>query len=124
VVGLAYAVDGQVRAVRWFANRTVFRMFRRSLAETAAMEAITAQSEATAAGRPVAAAPAPSASAVSRFVKDIQDGTVKEQRATRALNDNEFRESKAGYGATTVLKGSGGGGPAKARPVSMSATSF
>jgi hypothetical protein len=125
VVGLAYAVDGKVRAVRWFANRGVFRMFRAALVQTAAMEAITAQSEAAARGTPLGPAPAPSASTVSEFVKDIQEGALKEQRATRALNANEFREGKAGYGATTIFNGSSASGaPAKPRPVSTSATSF
>jgi hypothetical protein len=126
LVGVAYAVDGKVKAVRWFANRGVFQMFRSTLVQTAAMEAITAQSQTAAAGRPVAPVAPPSASSVSHFVQDVQSGAIKEQRATPALNDNEIRESSAGYGATTLLKASAGaaGAPAKPKPVSTSATSF
>jgi hypothetical protein len=123
LVGLAYAVEGKVRSVRWFANRTVFQMFRSTLVQTAAMEALTAQSQAVPGAK---AAPPPAPTAVSQFVHEIQSGAVKEQRSTRALNDNEFRESVSGYGATTVLKApAGAAGPAaKPKPVSTSATSF
>jgi len=122
VVGFAYALDGKVRSVRWFASHRVFQMFRSTLVNTAAMEAITAQSQAAATGQPAAAAPVASGD-VSKFVSEVESGRLKEQRSTPALNDNEFRESKSGYGATTVLKGAGGGAT-RPRPVSKSVTSF
>jgi hypothetical protein len=122
LVGLAYAVEGKVRSVRWFANHKVFQMFRSTLVQTAAMEAITAQSQAVPGARP---APPPPASAVSQFVQEIQSGAVREQRSTSALNDNEFRESGSGYGATTVLRAPSSAGPAaKPKAVSRSVTSF
>jgi len=124
VVGLAYALDGKVRSVRWFANHKVFETFRSTLVSTAAQEAITSQSVAVASGRPTASAPPVPAEKVAQFVKDVATGKLKEHRDTAALNENDVRESSEGYSATTVLKAQGPRGAAKPRPVSTSATSF
>jgi len=98
-------------------------MFRSTLSNSAAMEAITAQSQATTTGQHAATAPPVATADVSKFVSDVESGRVKEQRSAPALNDNEFRESKSGYGATTILKGAVGGAT-RPHPVSQSVTSF
>jgi hypothetical protein len=124
IVGVAYAVDGKVRSARWFASHKVFEMFRQTLVDSAAMEAVTAQTERTSAavrGAPPAAPPPVAADAVDHFVADVQAGKVKEQRATPAMNVNDIRESKSGYGASTSMKAAPHAAP---RPVSTSVTSF
>jgi hypothetical protein len=120
VVGFAYSVNGDVRSVRYFANHKLFSLFEDKLARTAAMDAITAQAELAASGKP--AAPAPLPAAVSQFVDDIQSASVKEQRSTPALNQVDVRESKAGYGSSTVLKPPSSAPTAKPRAVSSDFT--
>jgi hypothetical protein len=104
VVGFGYAVDGSVRSVRWFANHKVFELFRPTLVSTAAMDAITAHAAAVASGKGAAPAPPVAPGAVSKFVLDIQSSAPTMQAATPALNDVAVRESKAGYGSSTMLK--------------------
>jgi hypothetical protein len=124
VVGLAYAVDGKVRSIRWFVHRKVFVLFEDVLVGTAAMEAITAQAETAASGKPPAPSPPTTSADVSKFVKDVQSGTVKETRTTPGMNDNSVRESKEGYSSSTTLKASPARPAAAPRAVSTSITSF
>jgi ARG/rhodanese/phosphatase superfamily protein len=100
VVGLAYAVDGKVRAVRWFASHKVFELVRPSLANTAAVDALTAKASPTA----EVPAPSPQPSDVVAFVREVQDKQVAEERDTRAGNKNEYKESANAYGSRTMLK--------------------
>lgn len=125
VVGLAYAVDGKVRSVRWFSHHKVFELFRGTLVGTAAMEAITARAEAAAAGKPAVSPPPPIAAAdVSRFVHDVQENKVKEQRSTPGLNVNEIRDSKDGYSSSTMFKAPAAAPAAPPKPVSTSVSAF
>jgi hypothetical protein len=124
VVGLAYAVDGKVRSVRWFAHHRIFELFRGTLVGTAAMEAITARAEAVAAGKPVAPAPAVAPSAVTRFVDDAQSAVVKEERSTPGLNVNEIRDSKDGYSAATKYKPPAASPTAPPKAVSTSVNAY
>jgi hypothetical protein len=98
VVGFAYSINGDVRSVRYFANHKLFSPSRRSC--TAAMDAITA--EVALDGKPAPSAPL--SAAVVQFVDDVMDASVKEQRATPALNLVVVRESKTADGSSTVLK--------------------
>jgi hypothetical protein len=104
VVGFAYAVDGKVRGARWFANHRIFELYRSTLANTAAVDALTAQAEAAANGSPPVATPPVAPTAVSDFVVAIEEAKVKDARATRADNVNEYRETDKGYGSRTVAK--------------------
>ena len=79
VVGYAYAIDGQVRGVRWFASHKVFEMFRSTLLATAAMDAINAQA-ARPAGAPAPTTPAVAQPDVNRFVHDLQEAKVTESK--------------------------------------------
>lgn len=99
VVGIAYAVGGKVRGVRWFANHRVFELFRATLVNTAAVDALTAQARGEA-PRPSTVLP----SAVSEFIAGIDEAKVKEHRATAASNVNDYKETDAGFGSKTTLK--------------------
>jgi hypothetical protein len=61
---------------------------------------------------------------VSAFVKEVQNGKVKENRSTPGMNDNDIRESQEGYSAATKMKPSASQPGAPPRPVSTSVTSF
>ncbi|WP_371077815.1 ARPP-1 family domain-containing protein, partial [Salmonella enterica] len=41
LVGVAYAIDGEIRGVRWFAHHNVFELVRKKLVHGIALEAIT-----------------------------------------------------------------------------------
>jgi hypothetical protein len=104
VVGVAYAVDGKVRSLRWFAHHKLFEMFQATLVSTAAMEAITAQSGPSASGKAPTPPPPVASADVSRFVKDVQEGKLKEERSTPGLNVNDIRDSQVGYSSSTSFK--------------------
>jgi hypothetical protein len=98
VVGLAYAVDGKVRNVRWFQGASAFALFRSTLLESAALDALTAQEQS---GK--RSAPKVEAAAVYDFMREVEAGTA-ETRETDGQNRNEYKESEKGYGSKTRLK--------------------
>lgn len=99
VVGLAYAVDGKVRGVRWFVNHQLFGLFRGALAESAAAEASTARRAALASAKPAAAPPPVTAAEVRAFLDEVDRAPVAEERATAGENVNTYHESDSGYGS-------------------------
>lgn len=103
VVGIAYAVEGKVRSVRWFANHDLYAMYRDTLFNTAALEAITA---ARAAGdrAKAPAPPPPPPEAVKAFVTEIETAKVAEERPTSGETVNAYKETKSGYGSSATLK--------------------
>jgi hypothetical protein len=105
VVGIAYAIDGDIRGVRWFAHHAVFELVRKKLVNGIAFDAIVARAEAEAQHRPPSGKPVPTPAAVDAFVKNVEDEAVKEQRDTAAANVNEYKESGQGYGSKTMFKG-------------------
>lgn len=107
VVGLAWATDGEVRAVRWFASHGVYDRFAPTLLQTAAVEAVTTD----AAARPKAA---PQPEAVRTFVKAFQDQAATETRETGSGNANTYFETDKGYKSECRLKGE-----ASKRPVTV-----
>jgi hypothetical protein len=107
VVGVAYAIDGDVKGARWFSHHKVFELVRKKIVAGIALDVITARAEARRAGRAVATPkPAPPPSAVEAFVKNVEAEAVKEQRDTPAANVNEYKESSQGYGSKVMMKGS------------------
>ena len=96
VVGFAYAVDGEVRAVRWFAHHRIFMLFVETLANTSALDAITARG-----GRPPQTPPALEPRVVTQFIAEVDASRNKEERATAAENVNEYSRSRRGYGSKT-----------------------
>ena len=78
-MGLAYAVDGQVRNVRWFQTASAFALFRGTLLESAALDALTAQ-----AGSGKRSAPKVEAAAVDRFMQDVESARGADPRHRRA----------------------------------------
>jgi hypothetical protein len=104
VVGIGYAIDGEVTGVRWFAHHKIFVMHENKLVNGIALEAITAQAEARAAGRPPSAKPAPTPGSVDSFVKRVEAVTATSERDTPAANVNFYKESSDAYGSGTMLK--------------------
>ena len=97
VVGLAYGVSGKVRGVRTFMSHRIFRSYVDVLANTAALESITAE---------VSGAPAEGtvdAGAVTAFVRAVESGS-RTERDTPAANANAYYDHSVGYGSMAVLK--------------------
>ncbi len=111
VVGVAYAVDGEVRAVRFFLNAKMFRQYEQTLVETAAVDAVTAQATAKGAGKPVGSGEA-TAKAVVDFVTKVGSGR-REERDTAAENVNAYQFSDDGWSSQATMKPKAGK-PAKA----------
>jgi hypothetical protein len=112
VVGVAYAVDGDVRAVRFFLNAKMFRQYEDTLLQTAAVDAVTAQANAKGSGKPVADGAA-KPEAVVDFVSKVATSDKHDERDTPAENVNEYRESEGGWSSKATMKPKGGK-PAKA----------
>lgn len=107
VVGYAYAVDGQVRGARWFANHAIFALHRATLIEAAAVDAITEAAKRGGARAPeVKLGPA----AVTAFLASAEEPKVEEARETPAANTNEYKESEKAYRSKTTMKAKGGRG--------------
>jgi hypothetical protein len=106
VVGVAYAVNGKVLAVRWFLNHELFAQNEGALLATAAMEALTGKAEALAAGGKV-----PDGKLAPSAVKDLVADAAKPKAShvapTPAANTNAYRESDKAYGSEAVLKSGG-----------------
>ncbi|MBW2522939.1 MAG: hypothetical protein JRI23_02125 [Deltaproteobacteria bacterium] len=96
IVGFAYAVDGKVRGVRWFMNHQLFDLYADALIETAALEALTAQAEATSKGKPVARLSA-SPRAVVKFIAARKRAKRTVSKKTSGGNVNEYQFSDDGY---------------------------
>jgi hypothetical protein len=103
VVGLAYAIDGKVRSVRWFANHAIFSMYRSTLINTAAVDAITARAQRVPGEAPPVVAPL-GPEAVSAFIAQVSAAKVDEKRDTAAGNINEYQQSATAYGSKTMMK--------------------
>jgi hypothetical protein len=112
VVGVGYAIDGHVRSVRWFQSKSAFGLFRTTLLESAALDALTAQGRGS-----KRSAPKVEAAAVDAFIRDVETGAA-ETRETDAQNRNEYREGKAGFGSKTRMKSAAPG----AAPISSDYT--
>jgi hypothetical protein len=120
VIGFAYAVDGKVRGVRWFVNHKVFELFRPTLVNTAAVDAITARAAAKASGTASTASPPVTAGDVTAFIQSAQASPMTDQRDTPADNTIQFQESAASYSSGVMLKPSSKAGPAHRTPKKVS----
>ncbi|MBS2020553.1 MAG: hypothetical protein JST00_47295 [Deltaproteobacteria bacterium] len=118
LVGVAYAIDGEIRGVRWFAHHAVFELVRKKLVHGIALEAITTHAQMEARGQKPSDKPAPAPAQVDEFVKSVEAQQVTEQRDTAAANVNEYKESGQGYGSKTMFKGAGKAGSSPRKPVS------
>lgn len=105
LVGFAFAIDGKIKAVRWFASHGIFELFHRSLVDGAALDALTARAEAQGSRREGAVA---TSADVVAFVESVERGAVTERRDTSAGNANEYKASPAAYGSKTLRKSSAG----------------
>jgi hypothetical protein len=123
LVGIAYAIDGDVRGVRWFAHHNVFELVRKKLVVGIAFDTIVARAEATAQHRAPSTKPAPTPAAVDAFVKNVEAEAVKENRDTAGANVNEYKESGQAYGSKTMFKGAASKpGASPKKPVSSDFT--
>jgi hypothetical protein len=100
-VGLAYAVSGQLRGGRWFADPRLFGEHRRQLVRTAAMEALTVPTQGGSKGASVTAAK------VRDFVETLRRTSVGERRKTDGQNENRYRKSAAGYSSEAIVEKNG-----------------
>jgi len=100
VLGIAYAVNGQVRGARWFASRELFEQHRDVLLQTAAMEALTSGTSGPAGGD----RPAVTATEVRSFIEAVATSEVKARKATNAENANVYKESRDAYGAEARIE--------------------
>lgn len=114
VVGMAYAIDGKVKGVRWFMNHQLFGLYAEALLETAAQEALTLGAVAKAQGKRQAAKPV-APKAVAQFVKARKKAKRTVNKATGGSNVNEYQFSDEGYGSRTKYKASPKAPP---RPIS------
>lgn len=117
VVGYAYAVDGKVKAVRWFAHHRVFGMFREVLVNTAVADAMTARAASDGTAPTTERA---TAKTVAAFVDEAKKAPVAaaEVRETAADNVNEYQETSKAYRSKTMMK-TKGAKPAPKVPVSV-----
>jgi hypothetical protein len=99
VVGFAYALDGEMRSVRWFASRRVFTLFKDSLVDAAALDALTRQAR-----HGKRSAPEVPKSKVGDLVQSVESARDTQRRDTEGANVNEYKEGGAGYGSKTRLK--------------------
>jgi len=121
LVGVAYAVDGKVKGVRWFAGTKLFQLHRDTLPHPPAMEAIPPPAPRAA----CTAAPAPArAEAVAAFVTEMEKEAVAERKA-KADDTVALKKNASGYASETILflddpaPTTGGAPPAK-RPKTLS----
>jgi hypothetical protein len=123
LVGIAYAIDGDIRGVRWFAHHDVFELVRKKLVVGIAFDAIVAAAEAKAQNKPPSTKPAPAPAAVDAFVQSVEAAAVAEKRDTQGGNVNEYKESSQAYGSKTMMKGAAGKpGASPRKPVSSDVT--
>ncbi len=108
IVGLAYAVDGEIRGLRWFANHQLFELFEDTLVNTAAVDAIT-----TRGGEAPKPAPAVAPASVKRFVTEMDSTGSQRSAETPAENINDYAESTQGYRSETKLKAKAGASSTK-----------
>ena len=104
LVGVAYAIDGEVQGARWFLHHAIFEMNRQKIVDGIALDAITAKAQAERERKPTSTKPLPAPSAVDAFVKAVEAQAVAEQRDTPAANVNEYKESAEAYGSKTMMK--------------------
>ena len=123
LVGIAYAIDGDIRGVRWFAHHDVFELVRKKLVVGIAFDAIVAAAEAKSQNKPPSTKAAPAPAAVDAFVQSVEAAAVVEKRDTQGGNVNEYKESSEAYGSKTMMKGAAGKpGASPRKPVSSDVT--
>lgn len=101
VLGIAYAVGGKVRNVRWFANRSLWDQHRDKLLQTAAVEAMLFDGETP--KKPL------SARAVRDFIENVaKEAVVETKKADKALNRNHFKKGKRAFASEARLQAADG----------------
>ncbi|MFH2005628.1 MAG: DUF6569 family protein [bacterium] len=107
VVGIAYAVNGKLRSVRWFAGHGIYKRFRGILLNTAATEALGSRG---------------AASTRSARAKDVKEflGSFRAAKRLRVdrrtYNFNDVGESLSGYRSAAFIRARKARGRRPARP--------
>jgi len=117
IVGIAYAVDGEVRGLRTFMSHGVFLKFEDTLAGTAALEALTARRVAQARGEaPKSGSLDPKA--VVAFVAELEKGASDAERDAPAFV-GQSKKAEAGYASSVSMKSApaASGPPSKPKAV-------
>lgn len=98
VMGMAYAIDGNVRGARWFATRQLFEQHRDKLLHSAAQEALMSE--------PAAKPKKVTAEHVRTVVDNVGKTSVKaRKKRDKALNTNFYKKSgKAGASEARMVK--------------------
>lgn len=105
VLGVAYAVDGEVRGVRWFASRSLFEQHQTKLLESAAVEAVLAADDSAAARRGDDKGKKITARDVKRFIDDVGRSKVTAtKKRPKALNTNVYKSSKRARASEARVK--------------------
>lgn len=115
-VGLAYAIDGQVREVRVFSHPLLLQRLADTLVNTIAVEGDVAAREAKAAGRVVPSAPADPAQ-VAALVRGAAEAPPAREK-TKAGNVVDIRKARSAWSAATFAD------EAAARPVTKTFTAI
>lgn len=101
IMGLAYAVDGSIRGVRWFGSRGLFEQHRKQLLETMAVESILAVASKGAVKRP-------SPKDVRDFVEGVATTEIKaSKKRAKTMNTNVYKESAKAYSSEARLDADG-----------------
>jgi len=102
LVGLAYAIDGEVRGARWFGAHAIYEKFEPTLLNTIATEAVTAQAAAKAKGHDVVTTEAEE-DEVQDFVQDLKEAKVSDKKKTSGGNENRYKETGKGYSSECTI---------------------
>ena len=106
LVGVAYAVDGEVRGARIFASHELWEASRPTLILTLAGEPTTRPHRRDGEGREPA-----TTAAVARFIEDVDRAPVTHERATASDSVLDFSASASAYGSRTLWRAHGSPDP-------------
>lgn len=103
VVGLAYAINGNIVNVRWFLAPKLYAGFRQSLIETIADDTLAVNAD-LGAEKIAAYEKSPKAVGAAEFHQFMQVDRQAKKKRDAAANSNTYYESPAAYSAETVGK--------------------
>lgn len=103
LVGFAWAIDGRIEGLRYFAHTRVFDLVESKLARSVAADVVTAEAQ----GPGPAELRPPTIADLEAFVAAVANAeTVRHD--TRAANENVYQQSEHAWGSKTELKGKAG----------------
>lgn len=103
LVGFAWAIDGRIQGLRYFAHTRVFDLVETKLARAVAADLITAEAEGPGPSDPKA----PTIADLERFVAEVKSAE-EVRHDTAAANENVYQQSDKAWASKTELKGKAG----------------